>query len=74
MLGRARHWARLDYRDRPRLEARVNRIPSERDLPDAVSALVEHSATKAGLPHDRRSPHVLRRTLCTLLADAGAGL
>ena len=28
----------------------------------------------AGLPEDRRTPHVLRHTFCTLLADGGQGL
>jgi integrase/recombinase XerC len=42
--------------------------------PRAVNALVARYASRAGLPEDRRTPHVLRHTFCTLLADAGAGL
>jgi integrase/recombinase XerD len=33
--------------------------------------VVKHAAA-AELPDDRRSPHVLRQTFCTHLADAGA--
>jgi len=42
--------------------------------PRAVNALVGQYAANAGLLEDRRTPHVLRHTFCTLLAEAGAGL
>lgn len=35
-----------------------------------VARVVERHAAAAGLPEDRRSPHVLRHTFCTHLADA----
>jgi integrase/recombinase XerD len=40
--------------------------------PRDVGRLVERYATAAGLPDDRRSPHTLRHTFCTLLAATGA--
>jgi integrase/recombinase XerD len=42
--------------------------------PRAVNSLVERYAKRAGLPEDRRTPHVLRHTFCTMLAESGAGL
>lgn len=42
--------------------------------PRALNQLVAAYAAKAGLPEDRRTPHVLRHTFCTLLADRGHGL
>jgi integrase/recombinase XerD len=42
--------------------------------PRAVNSIIEQYAERAGLPEDRRTPHVLRHTFCTLLAEAGAGL
>jgi len=35
-----------------------------------VARIVARHAESAGLPEDRRSPHVLRHTFCTHLADA----
>lgn len=40
--------------------------------PRDVGRLVERYARAAGLPDDRRSPHALRHTFCTLLAATGA--
>jgi len=37
-----------------------------------IARIVARYATAAGLPEDRRSPHVLRQTFCTHLADSGA--
>ena len=37
-----------------------------------VARIVARQALAADLPEDRRSPHVLRHTFCTQLADAGA--
>jgi integrase/recombinase XerD len=36
-----------------------------------IARIVARHATAAGLPDDRRSPHVLRDTFCTHLGDAG---
>jgi site-specific recombinase XerD len=39
-----------------------------------VGRIVARHAERAGLPADRRSPHILRHTFCTHLADAGASV
>jgi len=48
--------------------------PPEPLVPRALNKLVAAYAERAGLPEDRRTPHVLRHTFCTLLADDGQGL
>jgi integrase len=50
-----------------------NRSP-EPLVPRGLNKLVGAYAERAGLPEDRRTPHVLRHTFCTLLADGGQGL
>ena len=45
--------------------------PRPLSIRDIARGVARH-AVAAGLPDDRRSPHVLRRTFCTQLADAGA--
>lgn len=50
---------------------RTGRAPSPLG-PRDVGRLVERYARAAGVPDDRRSPHALRHTFCTLLAATGA--
>ncbi len=39
-----------------------------------ITRIVTRSAAAAGLPEDRHSPHVLRHTFCTHLANAGVAI
>lgn len=52
---------------------RTGRPPGPLSTRD-VARIVGRHATAAGLPDDRRSPHVLRHTFCTHLADAGVDI
>jgi len=49
---------------------RTGRAPGPLTTRD-VARIVAGYAAAAGLPEDRRSPHVLRHTFCTSLANAG---
>lgn len=49
---------------------RTGRPPGPLSTRD-VARIVGRYAAAAGLPEDRRSPHVLRHTFCTSLANAG---
>jgi len=57
-----------------RSSSRCPQPPSGATGTAALNQLVAAYAAKAGLPEDRRTPHVLRHTFCTLLADCGHGL
>lgn len=52
---------------------RTGRSPGPLSTRDAAR-IVAGYATAAGLPEDRRSPHVLRHTFCTSLASAGVDI
>lgn len=52
---------------------RTGRPPGKLSTRDVARTVARH-AHAAGLPDDRRSPHVLRHTYCTLLAGAGAAV
>ena len=76
--GRARRDHRLDQRPpggRDRAPAaslpRTGQPPRPLGTRDIARIVARHSQT-AGLPEDRRAPHVLRHTFCTHLADTGA--
>ncbi len=49
---------------------RTGRPPGPLSTRDVARIVAGHAAA-AGLPEDRRSPHVLRHTFCTALAHAG---
>ena len=52
---------------------RTNTEPKPLDV-RSIARAVERHAKAADLPADRRSPHVLRHTFCTALAEAGIAI